>query len=333
MMPPNQSAAPSPSDTDETAERHDDHNGMDAVQTAVTAHLRSLGLQPEDLGSHSIRKGAATYCSSGSTHCPSSSAVSERAGWSNGAVFNTYLRYEAAGDAFVGRTITGPPIDSSEFAILPPHFKEADSSGMVTSAIEMLFPTLPMCMYGVAEFALASVLYHADFLRTNLQRNRPLWKSTLFQDEAMLNTLKSKVVCCMPKEARGRMEATGIPPHVHQYVHNDKVIASLEKIQREVLEFKQSSRGNQALAEGVSERRQVGFVPNESGQSAKDFFRQGLLENRDEFKAIIREVIMETGGEASGSQRDVQQRGPQASGHSVVETGRRSEERTVISQE
>ncbi|EKX42864.1 hypothetical protein GUITHDRAFT_45184, partial [Guillardia theta CCMP2712] len=57
MMPPNQSAAP------------------------ITAHLRSLGLQPEDLGSHSIRKGAATYCSSGSTHCPSSSAVSERAGW------------------------------------------------------------------------------------------------------------------------------------------------------------------------------------------------------------------------------------------------------------
>ncbi|EKX30901.1 hypothetical protein GUITHDRAFT_47473, partial [Guillardia theta CCMP2712] len=68
-------------------------------------------------------------------------------------IFNTYLRYEAAGDAFVGRTITGLPIDSSEFAILPPHFKEADSSGMVTSAIQMLFPTLPMCMYGVAEFA------------------------------------------------------------------------------------------------------------------------------------------------------------------------------------
>ena len=41
-MPQNQSAAPS--DTDETAERHDDHNGMDADQTAVTAHLRSLGL-------------------------------------------------------------------------------------------------------------------------------------------------------------------------------------------------------------------------------------------------------------------------------------------------
>ena len=72
----------------------------------------------------------------------------------------TYLRYEAVGDAFVGRTVTGLPIDSSEFAILPPHFKEA----------------LPMCMYAVAEFALASVLYHADFLRTNLQRNHPLWK-------------------------------------------------------------------------------------------------------------------------------------------------------------
>ena len=145
----------------------------------------------------------------------------------------------------------------------------------------------------------------------------------------MLKTLKSKVVCCMPKEARGRMEATGIPPHVHQYVHNYKVVASLEKIQREVLEFKQSSRGNQALAAGVSERRQVGFVPNESGQSAKDFFRQGLLENRDEFKAIIREVIMEREGKQV-DQRDVQQREPEASCQSVGESGRRIEGSTVI---
>jgi len=100
MMPPIRTTV-SDTQQDDFAEAsgHNGRDGMDEVQTAVTAHLRSLGLQPEDLESHSIRKGAATYCSSGSTHCPSSSAVSERAGWSNGAVFNTYLRYEAAGDA------------------------------------------------------------------------------------------------------------------------------------------------------------------------------------------------------------------------------------------
>ncbi|ETK78214.1 hypothetical protein F441_15982 [Phytophthora nicotianae CJ01A1] len=36
-----------------------------------------------------------------------------------GGVQNTYLRYEAAGDMHVGRTVSGLPPDSHEFAILP----------------------------------------------------------------------------------------------------------------------------------------------------------------------------------------------------------------------
>ena len=46
-----------------------------------------------DIGSHSFRKGAATYSSSGSTACPSSAAIHLRAGWSMGGVQNTYLRF------------------------------------------------------------------------------------------------------------------------------------------------------------------------------------------------------------------------------------------------
>ncbi|EKX45593.1 hypothetical protein GUITHDRAFT_44021, partial [Guillardia theta CCMP2712] len=38
---------------------------MDTVQRAVTTHLLSLGLQPQDIGIHSIRKGSATFCASG----------------------------------------------------------------------------------------------------------------------------------------------------------------------------------------------------------------------------------------------------------------------------
>ncbi|ETO75033.1 hypothetical protein F444_09325 [Phytophthora nicotianae P1976] len=65
-----------------------------------------------------MRKGAATYCASGSTACPSSTSVHLRAGWSLGGVQNTYLRYESAGDMHAGRTVSGLPPDSHEFAHL-----------------------------------------------------------------------------------------------------------------------------------------------------------------------------------------------------------------------
>ncbi|ETI47820.1 hypothetical protein F443_08028, partial [Phytophthora nicotianae P1569] len=92
----------------------------------VSVELKRRGVNPNDLGTHSMRKGAATYCTSGSTACRSSTAVYLRAGWSLGGVQNTYLRYEAAVDMHVGRTVAGLPTNSHEFAILPPHFVEQD---------------------------------------------------------------------------------------------------------------------------------------------------------------------------------------------------------------
>jgi hypothetical protein len=55
--------------------------------------LASNGLKPEDIGTHSGRKGAATYASSGSTSGPSAAAIHLRAGWAMGGVQDTYLRY------------------------------------------------------------------------------------------------------------------------------------------------------------------------------------------------------------------------------------------------
>ena len=54
--------------------------------------LNDYGLNSCDIGTHSARKGAASYCSSGTTLGPSNTAVHLRAGWSMGTVQNTYLR-------------------------------------------------------------------------------------------------------------------------------------------------------------------------------------------------------------------------------------------------
>jgi len=71
---------------------------------------------------HSIRKGASSYVSGGSTCAPPQVATNLRAGWSMGGVQDTYLRYEAAGDQYVGRVVSGLPISSPKFSALPPQF-------------------------------------------------------------------------------------------------------------------------------------------------------------------------------------------------------------------
>jgi hypothetical protein len=63
----------------------------------VKQELARRGLVPSDIGCHSPRKGAGTYVSSGST------AIHIHMGWVMPGVANTYLRYESAGNQYVGR--------------------------------------------------------------------------------------------------------------------------------------------------------------------------------------------------------------------------------------
>ena len=73
-----------------------------------------LGRSCGTYGSHSIRKGAATFTSSGTTACPPFAAVSFRTGWAMGGVISLYIQYQAAGDQYVGRTVSGLNSDLEE---------------------------------------------------------------------------------------------------------------------------------------------------------------------------------------------------------------------------
>ena len=177
----------------------------------IVAELTSRGINGNDLGTHSLRKGAATFCASGSTACPSSTAVHLRAGWSLGGVQNTYLRYEAAGDMFVGRTVCGLPIDSHEFSILPPHF--ASRTDTISQAIRVMFPNAPPSFDFILEFALASLVYHADYLKSSLSSTHPLFLTPLFSSQNMRSQLHA-LVQCGHHNVSSRIYPTGIPPHV-----------------------------------------------------------------------------------------------------------------------
>ena len=65
--------------------------------------LKARGYDVSDIGVHSIRKGAASYAANGIVGmCPSISAICLRAGWTQGAVKDKYLKYEHAADTYLG---------------------------------------------------------------------------------------------------------------------------------------------------------------------------------------------------------------------------------------
>ena len=83
-----------------------------------------LGAVIEDWGTHSNRKGVASYLLS--MLFLSAVNVYLRAGWSLGNVQDRYIFAGAGGDQIVGRAASGLPITDLRFAVLPPHFSNED---------------------------------------------------------------------------------------------------------------------------------------------------------------------------------------------------------------
>jgi hypothetical protein len=105
--------------------------------------LNRTSLDAADIGVHSIRKGAATYCCSGTTMAPSIAAVCNcRAGWSMGQVKDIYIRYETASDHYVDRIVAGLDVLSEAIAVSPPHFCANVPAEAILGHIQLVFPSI-----------------------------------------------------------------------------------------------------------------------------------------------------------------------------------------------
>lgn len=88
--------------------------------------LDNLAFDEEDFGTHSFRKGVATFCA-GFLGGPSIIAIFLRAGWSLGEVQDRYIGFTEGGDQLCGRVAAGLDISAgAAFAVLPPAFKPND---------------------------------------------------------------------------------------------------------------------------------------------------------------------------------------------------------------
>jgi hypothetical protein len=179
-----------------------------------------------DIGVHSIRKGSSTYVASGSTQGPSFASICNRAGWTLGGVHERYIKFEGAGDQFVGRTVRGVSLDSPNFSMLPPYFYINDVS---TEVISACFPALSniVNMKAVLRFSLASIVYHRDFVKSCLPANHALFSTTLFRNTELLPQLSSKVKLGIRSN---EITSTGIPPYsslLRQVSELDDLLKSL----------------------------------------------------------------------------------------------------------
>uniref|UniRef100_K3WWG5 Uncharacterized protein n=1 Tax=Globisporangium ultimum (strain ATCC 200006 / CBS 805.95 / DAOM BR144) TaxID=431595 RepID=K3WWG5_GLOUD len=82
-----------------------------------------------------------------------------------------------------GRAVVGLLTDGPEFAVMPPHFVARDE--LIDEAIGVFFLSAPASIKYVAEFALASMVHHAAYLKSTLPSNHAVLNTALFQDEHM----------------------------------------------------------------------------------------------------------------------------------------------------
>jgi hypothetical protein len=215
---------------------------MKLFRVLIVTHkddLKRLGVDADNLGSHSARKGSATLCTTGCTVSPPYISICLRAGWALPGVQAKYLHYQEAGDQYVGRTVTGLNPLTSDFSISPPYFEtngDVQKEEMVDSFIGTYVPnTASNQMRVLMRYIIASILYHWDFLRQNLHQGSRFRSSTIMMSD--VSAIKLIVKTCHPwNRTNHSPRITGVPPHVSLLCSMQQVVVGQTLLPDQVVE-------------------------------------------------------------------------------------------------
>lgn len=266
-------------------------NWLKSTCSRCEAELLGLGLKISEIGTHSFRKGVATFLNG----VPGTSPISIylRAGWSLGRVVSRYILDGQGGDHLCGRAATGLPIVSKDFAMLPPHFNiTRDGAPLTPEEWAVYLPGytdfFPQAFRQVVPYLLASLVYHREFLENTLHVDHPLRKARVWTS-GILPTLDSKVFGGKRTDAGSSvMSATGIPPHI--------VIAQeLDELKQVFLRFIDKVDGNfEALPQTLKEMLLANFAINGAVPVTREeivsMFRDMQQNLREEMTSIRREI-------------------------------------------
>lgn len=187
---------------------------LTGLVTSDSSFAQQLGAHDrKDIGTHSFRKGSATYASS-HTSGPSMASIFLRAGWNLG-VQGSYVFQGAGSDHMLGRYLAGLPDDKVAFTALPLHFHaECESDYMSDLANLTEMDKWPLGFRAVIPFLAAAVVYHEDFLRDLLGPTHAVFQAAIFHG-GFTRKYKSKVILAHRHCTCGcGLRAGGVPPHV-----------------------------------------------------------------------------------------------------------------------
>ena len=169
-----------------------------------------------NLGSHSIRKGSASFAASGSTVAPSIVSMCMWVGWTISGTKERYLKFENAGDCFVSRIGAGLNPTSHEFGVSPAYFEFQDEGEeqMVNLFLrEMFGDVMDESIGGMIRMLLASVCKSHEWLVGTMHANNPFRASLVYAN--LTPDIVSLAKTSYPWNKTNRTPSyTGIPPHV-----------------------------------------------------------------------------------------------------------------------
>jgi hypothetical protein len=204
-----------------------------AIASLPVSDLPRLGGDKKQLGTHSVRKGAASYCT-GMINGPSTVQVFLRAGWSLGNVQDRYLFAGAGGDQVTGRVLSGLPFNDCSFSSLPPHFGKDGLDHIQWASILPLYERVPETFKRALPSLLASICHHEPWLRSTLPAHHPLFSTYLFAS-GCVGSLKPFVHAGRSRCAVTGMLATGIPPHLAMSTELTAVVTTTQQLRAELL--------------------------------------------------------------------------------------------------
>ena len=205
--------------------------------------LKSMGVEPGDLGTHSCRKGVGTMVSAGCTVSPPIVSICVRAGWSMGGVKDKYLKRENASDQYVGRCASCLDQLDKSFAVSPPYFDfgvdDVESVTMKARLTKWLkdrilqYDSIPACCRVLINMLFASVCYHFKYLNDNLHSESRFRASVFFRN------IPQEIIDCATiaypwNMTRYTPKITGVPPHVLLMNKMEELLQKFEGIRGDI---------------------------------------------------------------------------------------------------
>ena len=198
-------------------------NWLKKVVRGLTAEeLLELGMEAEDIGTHSIRKGAGTYCSSQPSG-PNPQSIRLRMDHSIGNVESRYIFEGEGTDQMLGRVVAGLDFNTLDFAALPPHF--ADMKVLTPSEWALTVPGYNHYPKGFQEcipYYIAALAANHEFAAKLLPPWHRLFNSPFWTNGFHLK-LHPLVLHGVGTCAITGMRATGLPPHHLLSVHMNEM--------------------------------------------------------------------------------------------------------------